>query len=220
VRPVALGVGRGRDGRSACCVPPVQGTQEQIPRQSLSDASYRYDAWGRDLGTLAPGGGAVTAALASAIAARQPLRYAGYVYDAESALYYLSARHYDPATFQFLQKDPAKADGEDGAYQYCGGDPVGGVDPSGRRTIKNFVPVVQSWLNCFAVAMLVAVHQATGAWLGEKDETAFWYAGDPGCGGCPYLAPQAPLTETAKCDATSVIGGGRTSPTTSSTVTI
>jgi RHS repeat-associated protein len=94
-------------------------------------ASYRYDAYGRDLGALAPGGGTVSASLALSIASRQPLRYAGYVYDSESALYYLSARHYDPATFQFLQKDPAKADGEESAYQYCGGDPVGATDPSG-----------------------------------------------------------------------------------------
>jgi hypothetical protein len=46
-------------------------------------------------------------------------------------LYYLSARHYDPATMQFLTKDPARADGEESAYQHCGGDPVGKVDPSG-----------------------------------------------------------------------------------------
>lgn len=45
---------------------------------------------------------------------------------------YLSARYYDPATCQFITKDPAKADGEESAYQYCGGDPVGKVDPSGR----------------------------------------------------------------------------------------
>jgi RHS repeat-associated protein len=96
--------------------------------------SYRYDAFGRDLGTLAPGGGSVNATTAAAIASRQPLRYAGYVYDAESALYYLSARHYDPATFQFLQKDPAKADGEESAYQYCGGDPTENTDPSGMSS--------------------------------------------------------------------------------------
>jgi len=40
--------------------------------------------------------------VASAVAARQPLRYAGYTYDAHSATYYPSARHYDPATMRFL----------------------------------------------------------------------------------------------------------------------
>jgi RHS repeat-associated protein len=74
----------------------------------------------------------ISAALASSIAARQPLRYAGYVYDAHSATYYLSARHYDPATARFLSKDPARDDGDESAYQYCAGDPVGRVDPSGE----------------------------------------------------------------------------------------
>jgi RHS repeat-associated protein len=97
-------------------------------------ASYRYDAWGRPLSVVTQGTGTVSSALAATIASRQPLRYAGYVYDSESGLYYLSARTYDPATAQFLQKDPATADGEESAYQYCGGDPVGHVDPSGLYT--------------------------------------------------------------------------------------
>ncbi|MBE0418296.1 MAG: RHS repeat-associated core domain-containing protein, partial [Coriobacteriia bacterium] len=50
-------------------------------------------------------------------------------------LYYLSARYYDPATYQFLSKDPARDDGEESAYQYCGGDPVGSIDPTGLWTL-------------------------------------------------------------------------------------
>ena len=45
-----------------------------------------------------------------------PLRV--YAWDAESALYYCSARYYDPATRQWTTGDPAKADGEESAYQY------------------------------------------------------------------------------------------------------
>jgi RHS repeat-associated protein len=71
--------------------------------------------------------------LATIIAQRQVLRYAGYCYDSESALYYLSARHYDPATRQFLSKDLSRNDGEQSAYQYCLGNPVGGTDPTGYR---------------------------------------------------------------------------------------
>ncbi|MDI6844275.1 RHS repeat-associated core domain-containing protein [Parvivirga hydrogeniphila] len=62
------------------------------------------------------------------------MRYAGYVFDEHSGLYCLSKRYYDPATAQFLTKDPAKADGEESPYQYCGGDPVGKVDPSGLHS--------------------------------------------------------------------------------------
>ena len=63
----------------------------------------------------------VTSTLAGQIASRQVLRYAAYAWDAESGLYYCSARYYDPATRQWTTGDPAKADGEESAYQYCGG---------------------------------------------------------------------------------------------------
>ena len=57
--------------------------------------------------------------------------HASYVYDQESGLYYCSARYYDPASRQWTTADSAKADGEQSAYQYCGGDPVEMVDPTG-----------------------------------------------------------------------------------------
>lgn len=113
---------------------------------ALTDAAgapfgaYRYDAWGNPQGTgnlgtgvWSQGTSVIDSTLAAAITSRQHLRYAGYCYDAESELYYLSARMYDPMTRQFVSKDPAKADGEQSAYQYCGGDPVGRVDPTGTH---------------------------------------------------------------------------------------
>jgi len=102
--------------------------------------AYRYDAWGlpQGAGTYATGiwtqsTSLITSTLAGEIASRQVLRYASYAWDAESALYYCSARSYDPATRQWTTGDPAKADGEESADQYCGG-PVGGVDPSGQAS--------------------------------------------------------------------------------------
>jgi RHS repeat-associated protein len=100
-------------------------------------AAYRYDAWGspQGAGNLATGvwtqsTGLASQAVADAIATRQPLRYASYCYDSESGLYYLSARHYDPRTAQFLGKDPNK-NGEKSPYLYCSGNPVANSDPSG-----------------------------------------------------------------------------------------
>jgi len=103
-----------------------------LDAQGQSFASYRYDQWGRPLSTETSGTEKVGATLAAEIASRQVLRYAGYAWDAESSLYYCSARYYDPATMQFLTKDIAKADAEESPYQYCSGDPVGKVDPSGE----------------------------------------------------------------------------------------
>jgi RHS repeat-associated protein len=98
---------------------------------------YRYDAWGRPLATVTATDGDIPVAV---IATRQVLRYAGCSWDAESGLYYGSARSYDAAAMQWLQKDPAKADGEQSAYQYCGGDPMGKVDPTGGFAIA--IPLV------------------------------------------------------------------------------
>ncbi len=112
-------------------------------------ASYTYDAWGnptshQTTGTAdASGTLMVSAQLAADVATRQVLRYASYCWDASSGLYYCSARYYDPSTMQFITKDSAKADGEESAYQYCGGDPVGNTDPGGlawyRTTISRYV---------------------------------------------------------------------------------
>ena len=110
-------------------------------------AAYRYDAWGSPqgagsyaTGVWTQGTSLVNATLAGQIAGRQILRYAAYAYDAESGLYYCSARYYDPATRQWTTGDPAKADGEESAYQYCGGEPVGGVDASGRYAANIHFP--------------------------------------------------------------------------------
>jgi RHS repeat-associated protein len=108
-------------------------------------AAYRYDAWGNPQGsgnvstgiwsqqTTTSGGQTVviSASVATDIANRQVLRYAGYCWDAESGLYYLSARSYDPVTRQFISKDLARSDGEESAYFYCEGAPVTERDPTG-----------------------------------------------------------------------------------------
>ena len=108
-------------------------------------AAYRYDAWGNPQGTGNVGNGiwsqqtttnggqtvVISASIATDIANRQVLRYAGYCWDAESGLYYLSARSYDPVTRQFISKDLARSDGEGSAYSYCEGAPVTECDPTG-----------------------------------------------------------------------------------------
>jgi RHS repeat-associated protein len=101
-------------------------------------AAYHYDAWGlpQGAGNYATGiwtasTSLVNSTLAGQIAGRQVLRYAHYVYDSESGLYYCSARYCDPATRQFTTADSAKADGEESTYQYCTGNPVEKSDVSG-----------------------------------------------------------------------------------------
>ncbi len=101
--------------------------------------------------------GALPATLAAEIAAFQRLRYSGYDYDPWSETYYLQARYYDPATKQFLSKDPAEADGEESAYQYCAGDPVNQDDPDGE-----FAQVL--WGAVGGAAFYAGEQAVAGAW--------------------------------------------------------
>jgi RHS repeat-associated protein len=54
----------------------------------------------------------------------------GPVVDAESGLIYLRARYYDPATGQFLNRDPL-VDETRAPYSYAGNNPLNRTDPSG-----------------------------------------------------------------------------------------
>ncbi len=83
-------------------------------------ATYQYDAYGNTT--------ARTGSLTNSF------RYAGGYQDAESGLYYLQARYYDPSTQQFLSVDPLLAvTGQ--AYNYVGGSPVtGGIPRDWRPT--------------------------------------------------------------------------------------
>jgi len=79
------------------------------------EGTYTYDAFGQVIAHT----GATT-----------PLQFAGEYRDAESGLLYLRARHYDPATGQFLTRDPIEArTGE--PYAYAGNNPVNRTDPMG-----------------------------------------------------------------------------------------
>lgn len=90
---------------------------------------YTYDIWGKSLGT--------TGMLSSTIGVINPLRYRGYYYDTETALYYLQSRYYSPDLMRFIsQDDPvlSNAQGEppgSNLYAYCLNDPVNNVDPTG-----------------------------------------------------------------------------------------
>ena len=56
----------------------------------------------------------------------------GYVKDA-TGLYYCQNRYYDPANGRWLTRDPIGYEGGINLYGYCGGGPVGAVDPWGLK---------------------------------------------------------------------------------------
>ena len=67
--------------------------------------AYTYDAWGNPLTT--------TGTMADTLGKLNPFRYRGYVYDAETGLYYLQSRYYNPETGRFINADNL-VDTEDG----------------------------------------------------------------------------------------------------------
>ncbi len=91
---------------------------------------YRYDAWGNILST--------TGSLASSLGAVNPFRYRGYFYDAETGLYYVSSRYYDPQLCRFISPDTTnvldmQSDFHDkNLYAYCDNNPVMRKDAGGE----------------------------------------------------------------------------------------
>ncbi|WP_169744745.1 RHS repeat-associated core domain-containing protein [Paenibacillus odorifer] len=63
-------------------------------------------------------------------------KYAGEVYDAETGLYYLRARYYDPSMGRFLNEDTYEGQINNpltqNLYTYVGNNPIKYVDPSGH----------------------------------------------------------------------------------------
>jgi len=91
--------------------------------------TYAYDAWGNLIeGREVAAGGAAAAAV-------NPLRYRGYYFDAETGLYYLNSRYYNPQWGRFLNADTYISTGTGligyNMYAYCNNNPVMYIDPTG-----------------------------------------------------------------------------------------
>ena len=94
---------------------------------------YTYDAWGKLLDTTS------TSTLASYVMNLNPIRYRGYLYDTETALYYCQSRYYDPEVGRWINADSLLADVN--LFRYCGNCPVMFIDPSGLMTESEFMNI-------------------------------------------------------------------------------
>ena len=100
-------------------------------------AKYIYDAWGNH---KVYDGNNVENSDSTFIGNINPFRYRGYYYDAESGLYYLQTRYYDPEIGRFINSDsidyidPKSINGLN-LYSYCGNNPVNYIDPTGNSVI-------------------------------------------------------------------------------------
>ncbi|MDD5889427.1 MAG: AHH domain-containing protein [Ruminococcus sp.] len=90
-------------------------------------ASYVYNAWGYILSQSE-----------DELSSINPLRYRGYVYDEDTAMYYLQSRYYDPTTGRFINADDTAFIGATGTvlsaniFTYCENNPINYTDSTGR----------------------------------------------------------------------------------------
>lgn len=97
-------------------------------------SQYVYDAWGNH--DVLDAEGKVVDRTANVIANINPFRYRGYYFDAETGLYYLQTRYYDPELGRFISADsieyldPETLGGLN-LYAYCDNNPIMNADPMG-----------------------------------------------------------------------------------------
>jgi RHS repeat-associated protein len=103
----------------------VGSTRAITDGAGATKATYQYDPYGNEIAT--------TGTVAN------PFLYAGQYRDAETSLYYLRARYYDPHTAQFMSRDPMVSTTH-APYGYAGGSPLNASDPSGLYIIGCFMP--------------------------------------------------------------------------------
>jgi RHS repeat-associated protein len=103
---------------------------------------YALDLPSNDVRGLFNGSGAVTHRYqyspfgeqqAASEGTHNPLRFAARELDAQTGLYYVRARWYDPYLGRFLNEDPIGLAGGINLYAYAANDPVNQSDPSGLR---------------------------------------------------------------------------------------
>lgn len=106
-----------------------------VDANGLEVVQYKYDAWGRLVST--------SGSLATTLGKLNPFRYKGYVYDEETACYYLKNRYYSPDFCRFLNEDSILSQGllAQNTFGYCMNNPVSYSDPSGTQTGTVLRPV-------------------------------------------------------------------------------
>ena len=104
-------------------------------REGNRVGEYAYDAWGNCT---------ILSGASNDLVNNNPIRYRGYYFDAESGVYFLNARYYNPQWRRFISPDstdyldPASVNGLN-LYAYCYNDPVNYADPSGNFVVSAWV---------------------------------------------------------------------------------
>lgn len=99
--------------------------------------SYTYDSWGKLISIKDTNGNEITDT--TNIGLINPYRYRSYRYDAETELYYLNSRYYNPEWGRFINGDGYGGQvGEllsHNVYAYCLNNPINLYDPNGNSPL-------------------------------------------------------------------------------------
>ena len=132
--------------------------------------SYKYDSWGKVV--------SITGTLAATVGQKNPFRYRGYYFDAESGMYYLQSRYYDPEIRRFISADNIIVTGTSVEYQnvnlyeYCSDNPINFQDLSGHFILSALAGAGAYFFE--AIVSLGASYLLTKEIAGVVDEFA-WY---------------------------------------------
>ena len=113
-------------------------------------ARYTYDAWG--VPTIKEDTSGYN------IATVNPFRYRGYYYDAETNLYYLQSRYYDPEVGRFINADEADAISIDdnviahNLFVYVENNPINNTDYQGNFSINTILKYLKKVVGFFGKA--------------------------------------------------------------------
>ena len=142
-----------------------------------------YGPWGESWG--------VSGTLASTLGAMNPLRYRGYVCDAETGLYYLNSRYYNPTWGRFINADSViSVNSSKGTnmFSYCFNNPITMEDPSGNwpQWIKNAYNRIKTKIENVVKKIINFIKPTTAAASSSHDDNRRPNKGSPGS---TYHAP-------------------------------
>ncbi len=117
--------------------------------------SYKYDSWDKVV--------SITGTLAATVGKKNPFRYRGYYFDAESGMYYLQSRYYDPEIRRFISADDVNVLNEElenlmqyNLTIYCMNDPINRCDANGDWSLPNWAKKAAAAVGVVVVVAAVA----------------------------------------------------------------
>ena len=129
----------------------------------------KYDSWGKVV--------SITGTLAATVGKKNPFRYRGYYFDAESGMYYLQSRYYDPEIRRFISADDVNVLDEElenlmqyNLTIYCMNDPINRCDTNGDWSLPNWAKKAAAAVG--VVVVVVAVAAVTVATAGTGTAAA------------------------------------------------